>query len=306
MKNYLVHHGINGMHWGVRNGPPYPLQPGSHSASERKAGWRQSLNKDNQKSSSNNSVKRSNKDLIKRSLNKIQNEEISGISPELVALGVEAAVAIAMFTVPLIIKRKTVKKNNQELDEMYENRSIKSISEIPKMNKLASPSENMKVVNPGFPDKKGTVDNCMLCTTAMIMREKGYDVTARTIEHGLHNENMDRFFTEEGKIKEIKKSSFASSKKIINTLANEGDGAYGNFNVFWVLGGGHSIFWKNENGKPHFYDGQSGEEYEYDINDPDSSFLFASIWPDYCEYSNCTNAQPTEMVLAALNKRGED
>ena len=41
--NYLCHHGIKGQKHGVRNGPPYPLQPGDHSASEKKAGWRQSL-----------------------------------------------------------------------------------------------------------------------------------------------------------------------------------------------------------------------------------------------------------------------
>lgn len=39
----LRHHGIMGMHWGIQNGPPYPLEDGDHSASEKRAGWRQSL-----------------------------------------------------------------------------------------------------------------------------------------------------------------------------------------------------------------------------------------------------------------------
>jgi len=42
---YLSHHGILGMRWGHQNGPPYPLDASDHSASEKKAGWRKSLDK---------------------------------------------------------------------------------------------------------------------------------------------------------------------------------------------------------------------------------------------------------------------
>ena len=39
----LYHHGVLGQRWGRKNGPPYPLDAGDHSASEKKAGWRKSL-----------------------------------------------------------------------------------------------------------------------------------------------------------------------------------------------------------------------------------------------------------------------
>lgn len=40
---WIAHHGILGMRWGKKNGPPYPLGEGDHSASEKKAGWKKSL-----------------------------------------------------------------------------------------------------------------------------------------------------------------------------------------------------------------------------------------------------------------------
>lgn len=50
-REYLAHHGILGMEWGKKNGPPYPLGASDHSAAEKKAGWQDSLNQDKQISS---------------------------------------------------------------------------------------------------------------------------------------------------------------------------------------------------------------------------------------------------------------
>lgn len=47
--DYLAHHGILGQKWGKQQGPPYPLDPGDHSAAEKKAGWRQSLEENRDK-----------------------------------------------------------------------------------------------------------------------------------------------------------------------------------------------------------------------------------------------------------------
>lgn len=60
--NYLMHHGILGMEWGKKNGPPYPLDEKDHSAKEKKAGWIKSL----AKAAKDHKVKKQRKKALKK------------------------------------------------------------------------------------------------------------------------------------------------------------------------------------------------------------------------------------------------
>lgn len=75
VNNELYHHGILGQKWGTRNGPPYPLHANAHSSSERKAGWRKSLDggsekKEDERKRSKSSASDNVKDIAKKAIKK--------------------------------------------------------------------------------------------------------------------------------------------------------------------------------------------------------------------------------------------
>lgn len=76
---HLAHHGILGQKWGKQNGPPYPLGASDHSAAEKKAGWKKSLDNDGRTISKrqlkkNIKAKKEDVDYAQRSLNQAKAE----------------------------------------------------------------------------------------------------------------------------------------------------------------------------------------------------------------------------------------
>lgn len=99
----LYHHGIAGQRWGKRNGPPYPLSAGAHSASEKKAGWRKSLDRSSGSTSTKRSTSRSSGVTKARTVKATGKKRVSRFTPEqkakakkvaITALKVAGAVAI--------------------------------------------------------------------------------------------------------------------------------------------------------------------------------------------------------------------
>lgn len=87
----LYHHGVAGQKWGKRNGPPYPLAASAHSASEKKAGWRKSLNGGSDQSYSKKRSKinsiyskamRKQRNLTEREKKKIHKEYIARMNKD--------------------------------------------------------------------------------------------------------------------------------------------------------------------------------------------------------------------------------
>lgn len=288
---FLAHHGIKGQTWGVRNGPPYPLGAGAKSAKDKLA----------EKEPNNHGY--SGSKLGQRLANKVlalSGNQRTGAAAEIaIYAAVNIAPLIAYFGIMMYATKKAKQAEEDEAKERFENRKPKHIEELPKLDKSVPPEESMKSTNPGYPGYGHTL-NCTFCTTAMAMREKGYDVEAKTTDHGWYT---DRFWERTFGIEKQTNMKAKTAKDVVNTLSSNGPGAYGNISVYWKMGGGHSIFWKNdENGDPHIYDGQAGEEYEM----TSYSKLFRAMNISDTTYCRLDDKEPTEYVLAFVNPRTQE
>lgn len=100
----LYHHGVAGQKWGKKNGPPYPLAASVHSASEKKAGWRKSLNSGGASAKRTKSARSKNKsvvDALKRKFDSITPEQKAKakkiVKTALIVAGAIAVTALAGY-----------------------------------------------------------------------------------------------------------------------------------------------------------------------------------------------------------------
>lgn len=115
--------------------------------------------------------------------------------------------------------------------------------------------------------RKGHTENCMLCTTAMDLKRRGYDAKAGTSDDGYYDTELKKWY----KNPKVEKDGL---KNIIEKLKKEPEGSYGNFMCIWKFGGGHSMFYRIENGKVAIYDAQTGKYYK----DITKTTLYENMW----------------------------
>ena len=238
----LYHHGIQGQKWGIRNGPPYPL----------------------------NSNVSDGKKL------KVNNSKKGFIDP--ITLGITAMYTLAIASsIGAIIKagidehrtqkaKANLGAQGKQAKEISD--SLKNTKKVPdKYKKEGDPlvisKEELKSINPGYSrGGKGKINgatmNCTRCATAFILHKKGYLVEAASKYEG--DVTVPLF-----------KQCFNADPDIIKsrgilkeTLQNKADGSYGAIS-FGYEGSfsGHIINWAKENGEIVIYDAQPGKKYTY-------------------------------------------
>ena len=177
-----------------------------------------------------------------------------------------------------------------------------------------TPDEDMAMVNPNYKRlfKKNNYDeNCAACTIAYDLRRRGYDVEVKsddsTLEDGYYGLTADEIL----KVYSLSRSDLKTTcngvtrdtqqmqknlTKLEDELLTYGDGARGNFMVYWSQGGGHSVSWEVENGEVVIRDAQTNKKHKLD----DYANSVA-----YFEYIRTDNAEVSDEVLKYVKKREE-
>lgn len=237
--DYLMHHGIKGQEWGVRNGPPYPLTADKHKAVTQKA-------------QTGNSV----------------DDGRAGNPYVSIAISLASRILMRKVIFPYIAdKLKNNIQNSFTADNKKKSKQL--ISDIADLDKTYddanppkqikgkhSPDEDMAAVNPKYKDgsEPGTSNNCVLCSYTYDLRRRGYDVTALSSSTGNYSEQIAKRLYEKPKMEQARSLTFGM---LFDSFARKyPEGARGEFAVHSWYGGGHSMAWEIQNGKFVVFDTQ--------------------------------------------------
>lgn len=239
----------------------------------------------------------------------------SPVSRKAMELGTQGFVTFLSTVIPgfgLIWNANAVRysiKHNFDWKDYYKKEGEpEKLSELKKKEKKTSIYEDLKTVNQktGI-SNKGRVNNCVCCTAAMEMRQRGYDAIARSRGAGFSSKDYDNWFDgiefkntgADHSGKNRKEVVNLSYNRLCNAIEQEGNGSRGCMLVQYEKGNsGHSFYWTVENGQVHFMDPQS--------NSTDLDKVFSLADPNSYVYARLDNVKVKNDITTIImsNKKG--
>lgn len=265
-----MHYGVKGMHWGIRRYQPYT------SSNRRKGG------------------------KTGKFVGKTKDEK--GLIIPIPATPTTAAISAGVFGVAMagLAARSGVNKHRATKAKAHidANKNVEVKTGLKKIDKPESVKDSMKQINTEFNSFASTRENrtrnCTSCAMALTLRQKGYDVRAKDMDHGLStdkdymkkvfgakntcvNKTYDGTNFEQKKKGEVwiipdkmtpeqeKSQSLASMgvntphSKAVTDWAKTQPNQFGQLALRWGVGGGHMTNYQIENGKLSIHDPQSNK-----------------------------------------------
>ncbi len=332
-KNELYHWGTKGQKWGIRN---YQNKDGSYTSKGQaeNGGHGRYSNNDNQSSDSTKNQNGEKKYLKSNISDFLKNENTKkaikiGV---IVAASFAGAYALQYASANAILKSYDTPfakfRFKQQFDLQKANiASLDDISKTTIFNNYFNEDHDVAVTkllnrNNMFPDdfldsmqehplikdyyknngydkelSYSRTNNCMLATTSLVMRLKGYYTQAAEVglanKYGVGGSMVEEFF-KNATIESPKKSTING---LVKKLAESGEGTYGNLMLTWKTGGGHSILYTVEKDGVHFIDGQLGKEWS-------AKELFSQAHIILTQFARLDNCDPTDLVLKCVENVG--
>lgn len=241
--SYLAHHGIMGMHWGVKNGPPYPLDKKLSLRIQKGHNEKARYTAKELKDMRFGKIKTTKKDRVGRTHRSSEREykRIQGLNASDLSRLANIGTLLADGDLPESAIRTLDRPKRRIVDA------------------------DMIAVNPGRYDSetandRGYSNNCGLCSTALALRAMGYDVQAARATNGTLISSAQYYF--DGAIP-YKEKDPSNIQKRLESFGAEGLGV---LSIARANGAGHAVYFQNERQadgsyKPVIIDGQARKKY---------------------------------------------